>query len=274
MQEKLTYRKIYDIIKSIKQNAIEKHTKVFTNIYTLYNEIEQSEYAFCVQGANGIVFWKKDNWDVCRVFFVASDLLELSVLLSEVPSDVVMDYNTHKNNNMLNQFFIKAGFQLKASYVRKGMGIQGIGYEDVSAHSDILDDYYDESIVEYALYSDIDEIMQIIEDTFDKETDHLPARENLIEWIKNKWVLIYREEGKIYTIYIYEIFGKKMYSALSYNSVTADKMYTLEKKGYLDAVQKYDVQYIYAWFNRENFGAMKRNVLKEDGLINYIYKKQ
>lgn len=270
--DKRTLKYIFSRITELKKRARMEKKLIYSNIYFLYNEDLQHEEYDCIETEKSIVFSKKDEYEVNRGYFISFQQQDLVECLKDLPSGIIIDYNCRGENDF-DFVFQNGGLQLIATYVRRSIDLKKEGYEYKSAFSDILEQYYSEDEIEYADMSDIDTIIELMSNKFDKEKDHLPTRKELQEWISKKWVLLFKKDNVIYSLYIYQIIGKKMYSAFSYNGVTADKLYCLEKKGFLDAINNNNIVSKYAWMNMENVKAFKRTVYQSENIKNYIYKK-
>lgn len=261
-------------IDALKQTARESKKTVINNAYFLNGiegNLDKNTRFDMVESDTSLAFIKKDDL-LDRVYFVTYDTDDMRDLLIQMPQNSVIDY-IKQGENDLNHLFEASGYENKKTYVRNSLNIIQEGKEYKSAYSDLLDEYYDERYVEYAKEEDCDAVWTFLYDKFSVEYDHLPDKETVLEWIKNKWVLFYRLNSEIMAMYIYQILGKKLYSACSYNSVSADVLYTLEKKGFIDAMDKHDIVLKYSWIALDNKKALKRTSLKSDNVFDYIYIK-
>ena len=109
---------------------------------------------------------------------------------------------------------------------------------------------------------------------FDCKTSHLPTEEQLMGIIREGRAVCYRIDEKIVALYIYAIEGKKLYSNFSYNTVSADVLYSLERRIRELAYEKNGVRQLYAWYDMENKKSLRRSVLLDTGLRDYIYVKE
>ena len=97
--------------------------------------------------------------------------------------------------------------------------------------------------------------------------------EELKEFIRKNWVLLYRENEEIIAFLMYQIEGKKYYGYQIYNSGTADITYNLERRAVEYAREHYGVNSSYAWTEIGNLGANKR-AGKCDDTFDYIFIKK
>lgn len=270
--EQLTLQDIYPLYKEIKKKAQKSGKELYSNIYQFYNH--KAEKICCdYRMANcSLVFSHLDEKKIRRVYFISFDLQELSEELRHFPRGDILDYIC-KGANLLKSVFADGGFNEIAVYTRKSINFQTEGREFKRSHSEILDKYYDETVGEYATIEDAEEIVHLLEEVFDIETDHIPTVEEVINYARKHWILIYRVSGVIRALYIYQIQGKKFYSNISYNSLPAIVLYCLEKRAHMEVLKNYDVIMKYSWINKKNEKSLRRNILGFDDVYTNIYKK-
>lgn len=270
--DQIILRDIYALYKEIKLKAQKTSQTLYYNMYQFYNQ--ETENILCDYRIthSSLLFSYCDEKEVRRVYFVSYDLHELSEELIYFPKDSILDYIC-KGANLLDKVFNDGGFRQIAAYTRKSINLLTDGKDFKRSHSEVLDAYYDETIGEYATENDAEEITELLDNVFNKDVDHIPSVNEIREYTKKKWVLIYRLAGKIRSLYIYQIRGRKFYSNFSYNSLPAIVLYCLEKRAHMEAVNNYDVIIKYSWINTNNDRSLKRNILKYDDMYTYIYKK-
>lgn len=262
---------VYSLYREIRRKAQKMSQKLYSNIYQFYGrETEEIQCDYRVANAS-LVFSYRDVKGVNRVFFASYDLCELSEELAHFPKESVLDYIC-KGENLLKQYICRE-FQEIATYTRKSTNLLTEGKEFKRSHSEILDQYYDETVGEYATEKDTEEIVEILDKVFDKDKDHIPSVNEVREYTRKNWVLIYRLSGKIRCLYIYQIQGKRFYSNFSYNSMSAIVLYCLEKRAHMDVIRNYNVIIKYSWINTKNVKSLERNILNFDDVYTYIYKK-
>lgn len=270
--EQLSLQEIYSLYKNIKHKAKEMGKELYSNIYQYYNKKDQTVFCDYRMAQCSLVFSYCDGKKVQRVYFVSYDLQELSDELEFFPQNAILEYIC-KGENMLKDVFDYGGFKEIAIYTRKSIDFLTEGKEFKRSHSEVLDKYYDETIGEYASEKDAEEIVQLLEEVFDKDTDHIPTVEEIISYARKHWILIYRVSGSIRALYMYQIQGKKFYSNFSYNSLPAIVLYCLEKRAHMEVLKNYDVIMKYSWINIKNEKSLRRNILSYDDVYTNIYKK-
>lgn len=270
--EQMELHNLYSLQKEIKKKAKESSSVVYSNLYQLY--VPEMEHLLCDYRLtdSSLVYSYMDEKGVCRIFFVAYNLEVLQRELACFPKSTILDYIC-QGENSLDSTFEKSGYEKIGTYARKSTNFLKEGKEFRRSHSEILDSYYDETIGEYATEADAEEIVQLLDQVFDKEIDHIPTVEKIREYAKKHWILLYRKSGKIRGLYVYQIQGKKFYSNISYNSLPAVILYCLEKRAHMEVVNNYDVIMKYSWINTKNQRSLKRNILEFDNVYTYIYKK-
>ncbi len=268
-------RELKDILilqDEIKKKAKASSSKTYMNIYQFWpEEIMHKKVDYRLTNSS-LVFAYKDEGGIYRMFFISYNVSDLEKELSCFPQGAILDYIC-KGENELEGVFLGGGFRQIASYTRKSINFLTEGKDFKRSHSEILDAYYDETVGEYATENDAEEITELLNNVFDKEVDHIPFVNEVREYAKKKWILVYRLAGKIRSLYIFQIQGRKFYSNFSYNSLPATVLYCLEKRAHMEVVNNYNVIMKYSWINTNNDRSLKRNILKYDGVYTYIYKK-
>lgn len=270
---RLTLKEIFQNINRIKKNADQLKRTYISNIYFFFDPLKAEELYDARMAEDTIIFIKHDVGSIDRVFFATSNLDRLSDMLSDVCIQSVIDYNSESETCDISEALKKAGYSHYSTYIRRHYDVVSNNYEFNNNEKALLDRFYSENYVSYATEHESNLIYSILWEVFDPKRDHLPDIETLNRWIQEKRVLYYEENGEIYSIYIYEVYGKKMYSAFSYNKTSADKLYSLEKKAFYDAIERYGITQKYSWVNVKNYRAADRTNYVNEELYNYIFCK-
>lgn len=255
-----------EIMRHISQ--IKKNKKAYYSNYYLGYSFEQ-EFDV-IKGDETIIFTAWDN-SFKRVFYFSSNLDELGKLLSEVKDIAVLDI-VGKSEEPVDSVLKIAGFDRYAVFCKKQIDLEVGGR--TKKDEGIYNQFYNPDLLEYVDEDDIDEMMALLNRVFDCKTYHIPTEEQLLEIIRDRKAVCHRIDGKIVAFYIYAIEGKKLYSNFSYNSVSADVLYSLERRIRELTYEKDGVRQAYAWFDMENQRALRRVVLLDTGLRDYIYVKE
>lgn len=244
--------------------------KLLTNYFLTYQNSEQDFLTW--KGEETIVFSVQEE-KLQRCFFASTNEKELNSLLKELPSGTVMDYIIKKKETDF--CWTEAGFKLYRTLIR----YTNPDWEDVSRPKSkrtlFLEQFYDENMGQFADVEDAEEIYGLLYKIFDVRVSRLPSMQQLIEMIKKKWVLLYREQGRIVAFLIYQIEGRKYYGYQIYNEGTADITYNLERKAMQYASDTYQIKNSYGWVEADNLGANARcEVSNFDGTYDYIFVKE
>lgn len=231
--------------------------------------MEQIEFQTLL-GKKTVVFWGNDS-TATRVYFHSSDAKELTQLLQEVPSNTVLDY-VCKDGLLPRQEIEAAGYRLYASYCKRQISMDKLDLEPKSRKDRLLYDMYKPDCGDYAVEDDLPLIQELLVRVFEPKVDHLYKEDELKEMIKKKEILLYKVKNHIESLYIYKTEGKCLYSAYSYNNATADILYSLERRAREKAREK-GVKFMYAWFNEDNYKALRRTLLQDTGMRDYIFVK-
>ena len=254
----------------VKKNIISMGNRIITNDYN-YSTSDKIEDV--IVGKESIVYTKKDNRGLLRTFFYTGDINsdELSEALKLLDRKGYLLEYICKGQNVLEPIFVNGGFKKLATRVRKISNLKLEGNQLRRLHSELMDQYYDESIGEYAKEEDAEEIEDVLLHVFDEKLDHIPTVTELKEMAKNKSILYFRFKGRIAALHIYQVIGKKLYTIFSYNSLNAIVLYSLEKRAHDYVVDNYGVICKYSWIDVTNEKSLKRNTYRNDDVHNYIY---
>lgn len=256
---------------SLKMTEIRKtKRKVMTNYYLTYNGADVLFDTFVTEET--IVFCIQEN-NIYRVFYYSVDEKDLIENLKKLPKNSILDIVAQEGSLDV-QWLEGAGFYLYSTYARFGQPLLDYENQKELMSKNRIDAFYNEEYGECATVDDVQELQRLISKGFDEKTDHLFSDEELEDLINNKNILVQRESGEIFCIFIYKIEGKKFYYNLSYNEGTADVLYSIEKKSLLNAIKEYGVSYAYSWMALTNKKALKRSAVPADHMRNYIFEKK
>ena len=153
-----------------------------------------------------------------------------------------------------------------------------IGFKDYKIYSRYKSTKKNRSFknVQNATLDDIDEILELINKTFDPLSDYLPNFDELKELILKQAVFVVRLENVVAGVAIYELKQKICYFRL--NCVRQDFQNGLIGYALASAPeQMQEAQVFYAWMHDENSEAIRLNQAlgyKPDGLKDYIFIKK
>ena len=247
-------------------SEISRVKRVKTNFYG-HMELRNQEFQ-TVQTDQTIVFWYHDS-NICRVFFYSVKESEIKELLKKVPQGAVVDIiSKHKDEE--EQWKALTGFSVLSVYGRFGRNIESAEQEQERFKKNPLDRFYREEYGCLAKKEQLNEIQHILQTHFDNAGDHLYSDDQMTELINNKRVWIQCEEGKITTIFVYKIEGKKFYSNTSFNDSTADVLYSIQKKVLLQAIEEYGIIYFYGWIRINNRQSLRKNHYPEFDAYDYV----
>jgi len=271
--EKKKLSEILQFVTKIRREAKEKKKTVYSNVYQYSYGSQEEELCDFRMTSTSLIFAFSDKKNVYRAYFVSYDLQELSAELKYFSKGTILECAS-KGENIVETALLNGGFDRIAIHARKSINFNEEGKAFKRSHADILEPYYNPTVGEYAKEEDAEEIVSLLENVFNRDTDHIPSVEDIKEYASKNWILLYRIKGKIRTLYVYQIQGKKFYSNISYNSSSAIILYCLERRAHEEVIRKYDVTMKYSWINLENERSLRRNILNFDDVYTYIYKIQ
>lgn len=252
--------------------------------HNYYNNCDNCEVIYAVYGKNTIVLWSDDN-DVTRGYFYSSDTEELSCLLSFLPKNCIVDYVT-KNKDELRTLFESSG--LKFLYEMHRMSYAKITEDEKKIVAEnqalMMESLYRPQNARCALCSDLDYLYDKLYEIFDRRESHLPTKNELLEFIENRWVAIYCENNKIMGFQIFKVEKGQFYGYQIWNGTGPESYFTLNilsnqlyeeylAKNKIDSVK---VRPSYCWVNvknRKNMRLVKFWGQKFDGLYDFVYEK-
>lgn len=226
--------------------------KCITNIYGMMNTGYVVEDMLINDDA--IVFWVNERFRK-RLFFVANDLFGLKQLIKSVPQETICEYlyKEKESESVLDFMFQSAGLKPYKVFTRTTEI-----YGEISPYTvpelgrrKILEDLYDSSFGEYPTLKDAEELYNLNKESFDSHCDDVFTLEEWKTIIKDKRVLIYRENGKIVCYFVWRMDGKKHYSNASLNLGPANYMYNLERRVF-EMYWDQGIRTFYWWIARDN----------------------
>ncbi len=240
--------------------------KLVTNYYLTYQNSQQDFETWI--GENSVVFCVQEE-NLVRCFFASTDMEELNHLLANVPEGAVMDYISREE---MRQFpWVDSGIFEHYTTLMRHTNSNFSEESPKSKRSLFLEQFYDESIGEFARQEDAEELYDMLYKIFDYRVSRLPSRQQLSDMIDKNWVLLYRENDRIVAFLMYQIEGRKYYGYQIYNEGTADITYNLEVKANKYARDHYPVNSSYAWIEVGNKAANDRVGASFDGTYDYIF---
>lgn len=263
----MTIKEISQKVRKIRTD----YTALHTNINWSNLDLDAEVTVFC--GQKGIVFLVPET-NKTKVYYAATDVDEISGLLSQVPNGAVLEY-LYKNENDMNALFEGAGFLHYANYFRVTTTYEVNPFGNEKGKRKLLNELYDPECGEYPSLEDAEELEQLTRRKFDPLTDDVFSIDEWRDIIRKKECLVIKENGKIVTYYVWRLAGRKLYSNISLNLGPANYMYNLERRIF-DHMWENGVRVSYAWFNEGNSRVLtKSNLTKNSGdLYDAIYVKR
>lgn len=173
--------------------------------------------------------------------------------------------------------FLQAGFEIYKKYVRiTTTYISNPMLIPETGRRKVLYEMY-EPMGEYPNASDAEELYLMNKEIFDRNSDDVFTIDEWKQIIDNKRCLVYKENGKITTYYVWELQGKKLYNNISVNLGPANYLYNMERRIFEEFWEK-GIRTYYAWFDTNNKTAINRinpneklSIKCRDILYNNIY---
>lgn len=250
-----------------------------------YGNCDQNEETFVVYGTDSVVLWENDH-NVIRGYFYSSDEEELAKMLRYLPKGCIVDYLTRTKGEM-QEYLESHGFCLLHEMHRmSSAGMTPEEKAEVARNYEIIKTaLYQPENVRLAEEKDVEAVYQKLYEIFDAKESHLPDRDELLDLIQKKWVILYQQSGKLLGIYIIMINEGQVYGYQIWNGTGPEGYFSLveysnqlysewmkravdkpkqEKPGYcwVDSANRKAVRIIKLWGS------------KFDGLYDFVYEKQ
>ena len=213
-----------------------------------------------------------------RGYFMAEDVMELKMLLQDMPRNIFFEW-IYRDVNILKEVERDTSLTLYETYFRISDVWTKNPYEvPEEGRKRILQELYDSSCGEYAVEQDAEELYNLSKSVFDTNCDDVFTVEEWEKRILKKEVLVYREDNKITSCYVWRLEGRKLYSNISINLGAANILYNMERRIFTEMWKK-GIRTYYAWYNEKNKKELARRnrnaykyILREDIIHNAIYQ--
>ncbi len=247
--------KFIDIQKRIDELK-KKEGKLVSNI--IFSQIDSEEEAEALWDEKGVVFIVQEP-NRKRAYYAVSDTSVLISLLHKVESGVVLECIHQKEMiNEMEKFILESGFSFYKKYIRVTICYNENPHKiPEKGRRKLLQELYDPACGEYPSIEDARELYELTKETFDPLTDDVFTIDVWKSIIRKKECLVYREQGKIISYYVWRLEGKKLYSNISVNQGPANYLYNMERRAFETMWDK-GIRVYYAWFDMENSKALTR----------------
>lgn len=254
-----------------KTQAIKReYRKTVTNYY---KPIEGAAFDVC-QTEKSIVFGIQDHL-VYRVYFYTAAIDELPELLCKYPDEATIDILSRGRDDFAPVFnkLAQAGYGRHAVFQRYHIPNlrQGI-------YSKIPEDLQELDAKRYGRYAaetEAEEILRMLQDTFDPKESRLQDLEELKRMIRNKNVRVISECDKIVTLITFWQEGKKLYIEHAINTGRREYMHCLYLSTLENALLE-GINYVYTWISSVNERIRRfisRFGYEKEAIVDYIYVK-
>lgn len=249
-------------------------------LHNYYLNCEQDEEIFALFGQDTVVFWDDDR-GVRRAYFYSSNPEELTVLLSQVPEGTIIDYLTYKKDEF-RELFENAGWRQLYEMHRMTTKLSAEEETAIEERERLFDlTVYREENVRAAVEADCDTVYNKLLEIFDPRESHLCTKEELLEYIRKRWVAVYYEDGVFLGFQIFLVEHRRFYGYQIWTEAGAEGFYSLRKttkKLFFEFIEEPIQTYwpSYGWVNVKNRKSMRLSQFwgqKFDGLYDFVYEK-
>ncbi len=278
--ESKSYKEVSDYIIKLKK---ESPTRCMTNIYA--GILQEDSMVNVLHNEGSVVFWLPERYRV-RMFFCTSDLESMRELSKQIPSGTVSEFLIREVDDeyLIDMIFNDMGFDKHSMYVRvtQVWGDRSPYTVHEIGRRKLLEQMYEENFGEYPTEDDVDELFEINKSTFDSQSDDIFTKQEWLDIIKEKRILVHRENGEIVTFYIWRQRGRKLEINVALNRGGANYLYNIERRVFEEFWEK-GIRIFYFWKNRDNSAAwrhanpnpeIKELLISKTYLYNSIYVKR
>ncbi len=249
---------IIDVRKEI-NNWLDGRKPLMSNFFGLN---EQYDYSY-LEGTNSLILRKRE-YDFYRLFVMTTDVDELGQLLAELDDEVyVINIPSRKPIEDWETLLNKSGFKYYATYSR----YCNIKIAQMKKHKTTLN--------LRPTQNDLDDIYNLLKESFSPYTGHLPSRNELSDMINNNQIFIDRySDGQVCGVNIHTITGTTGFGNAWVDK--GDHAVELLFDMYNEMIEMGVKRHIF-WVNDANLGVAKMHIrmgAKTDGLKDYTYIKQ
>lgn len=206
-------------------------------------------------------------------------------MLKLLPKGTIVDYLT-KTKGELQSILENGGLNLIQEMHR--MSTVGLTEDEkyilAEKNKLLLETLYRPQNARSATLEDLDSIYLKLYDVFDVRESHLPTKEELAEFITNKWVAIYVENNNLLGFLIFTVENGQFYGYQIWNGTGPEGYFTLGRttdilyNEYLkkNNISRDKVKPGYCWVNVKNKKSMRVVKFwgnKFDGLYDFVYEK-
>ena len=163
--------------------------------------------------------------------------------------------------------------------IRKPSGLASIYNLKEDVYKNIPDKYKDVNIwdiIQYAERKHAQDIYDMLYDTFDPFTSHLPTLDQSVVDIEHRNVVVVTEEDHVAGFIIFKVIGKKVYIEQIINRGKSVYMHALYM-GVLEKAMADGINSAYTWVKEDNERAcalMRRFGYRWEGIKNFAYRKE
>lgn len=244
--------------KKIDADSLKALVCQFRNIRPLYDNFYNFNYCgfdyFCSELT---LLVKKQYLGFYRLYIISKNEADLSNLLKTIGSGCAINIPSRTNIDNWRNLLLENGFVFIGEYIRWVFNDLRKG----------------DTQIKYATDKHCEQIFNLLYITFDKITDTLPNREELLNCIKNNEVIINEVDNKITGLLIYSIVNNVFYFKewLDDNGTGISLFFNA-----FSIIEKLGIKRVYSWTNINNQISNKIHELMggcRDGLKDYTFIK-
>lgn len=252
----------------VKINLLRKNRENYhTNSNIIFSKFPEKEWEV-LETEQSIVILLTEP-DVTRIIFGTVDFNDLKQLVHSIGNNVIIEV-VSKDKSYMKSEIEMLGLKKLVMQIR----VSCRNVSEVFLHDSKMIKFFDSSVIDYASEADIDQINEMLWNTFDTRSSHLKTKIELSEQIKRGEFAIYKNVNNEIEMIIQHISSPKSFY---FNQIINNGDRALFHALTLNLLKKYcdsGGKYAYAWVDEGNIASLKyfeKYKLLEDGVYNSIY---
>jgi hypothetical protein len=227
------------------QTEFDRIRRQYCSPYTNYFKQQLNGADIFYFSSASTVIFLNDDYDFYRLYFVSGNLEELNQFFKviEWKTNLVIDYITKSTDGNLECVFQANGFQFLSTYLK----MRHLALPNVKVNSRLY----------FANEEQVDLLLSHLLKDFNPYTDHLPTRLMLLNYIRNRWVIINGEPNDIRGYIVFQVLGKHVNCNFVYNSSNNVLDWLFLQRNLYGLMNQQGIRRGFLWVESENVEVIK-----------------
>lgn len=230
----------------------------FSNIYSLH-QIKNGDISLLLKNDNAVLYTIDEEYRTCAYFY-ANKIESLRELFLQIDKSIVVEivFKNKETEQYLSLISEYLGFNLHTVFFRETIVWEGNPYEIPEKNRrKLLWEMYDPNFGENANCDDAEELFDLGKNSFEECNGDIITLQEWKKIIEEKRCLIYREDNRIVTYFVWRKEGRKLYTHQVLNLGPANYLYNLERRTF-EKLWDEGIRVHYWWIDRNNISPQRR----------------